>query len=41
MIVNPERYVQKFAELGSEILTVHLKPPPIYTEQSKILKIMG
>ena len=25
MIVNPERYVQKFAELGSEILTVHLE----------------
>ena len=25
MIVNPESYVQKFAELGSEILTVHLE----------------
>jgi len=25
MIVNPERYIQKFAELGSEILTVHLE----------------
>ena len=25
MIVNPERYVKKFAELGSEILTVHLE----------------
>jgi|TARA_B100001540_G_scaffold91651_1_gene82850 ribulose-phosphate 3-epimerase len=25
MIVNPEMYVQKFAELGSEILTVHLE----------------
>tara|TARA_B100000073_G_scaffold209321_1_gene173683 strand:+ start:501 stop:1160 length:660 start_codon:yes stop_codon:yes gene_type:complete len=25
MIVNPEIYVQKFAELGSEILTVHLE----------------
>ena len=25
MIVNPERYVQKFAELGSKILTVHLE----------------
>ena len=25
MIVNPERYVEKFAELGSEFLTVHLE----------------
>ena len=25
MIVNPDKYVEKFAELGSEILTVHLE----------------
>ena len=23
MIINPEKYVKKFAELGSDILTVH------------------
>ena len=23
MIVNPEKYIEKFAELGSDILTVH------------------
>ena len=34
MIVNPERYIQKFKSVGADILTVHLEACLLYTSPS-------
>ena len=41
MIVNPEKYIEKFAELGSNILTIHYEVSKTYLEiQLRRLKNM-
>ena len=41
MIVDPDRYIKTFAELGSILLTVHYEACTIYIEHYKLLKQMA
>ena len=42
MIVNPEKYIEKFAELGSDILTIHYEvSKDTLSESLKAIKING
>jgi len=41
MIIKPERYIEKFANLGSEILTVHFEASPEIKNTINAIKSLG
>ena len=41
MIVNPENYIQKFADLGSEIITVHIEASTHLHRNIQKIKSLG
>ncbi len=41
MIENPEKYIPRFAEAGSDILTVHIETCPKISETLKLIRSFG